>query len=85
VPDDEIQPANVDRWLNLDRKPGEAEAAESSFYNPELTIKEMLTNAERAFILQALQDCDGHVTNAAKQLGLERSHLYKKMKALGIK
>jgi len=85
VPDDMIQPADVDRWLNLGRQPGEAESAESSFYNPELTIKEMLTNAERAFILQALRDCDGHVTNAAKQLGLERSHLYKKMKALGIK
>jgi DNA-binding NtrC family response regulator len=85
VPDEVIQPADVDRWLNLGRQPGEAETAESSFYNPELTIKEMLTNAERAFILKALQDCDGHVTNAAKQLGLERSHLYKKMKALGIK
>jgi len=85
VPDEVIQPADVDRWLNLGLHPGEAENAESSFYNPELTIKEMLANAERAFILQALQDCDGHVTNAAKQLGLERSHLYKKMKALGIK
>ena len=85
VPDDVIQPADVDRWLSLGRQPGEAETAQSSFYNPELTIKEMLTNAERAFILKALQDCDGHVTNAAKQLGLERSHLYKKMKALGIK
>jgi DNA-binding NtrC family response regulator len=85
VPDDVIQPADADRWLNLGLQPGQAETAESSFYNPELTIKEMLTNAERAFILKALQDCDGHVTNAAKQLGLERSHLYKKMKALGIK
>jgi DNA-binding NtrC family response regulator len=85
VPDEVIQPADVDRWLQLGLRPGEAETAENSFYNPELTIKEMLTNAERAFILQALQDCDGHVTNAAKQLGLERSHLYKKMKALGIK
>ena len=85
VPDDVIQPADVDRWLNLGRQAAEGEAAGSSFYNPELTIKEMLTNAERAFILQALESCDGHVTNAAKQLGLERSHLYKKMKALGIK
>ncbi|MFC1654547.1 sigma-54-dependent transcriptional regulator [Myxococcota bacterium] len=86
VPDEVIKPADVDRWLNLGLRAGEADAAaQGSFYNPELTIKEMLTNAERAFILQALQDCDGHVTNAAKQLGLERSHLYKKMKALGIK
>jgi len=27
---------------------------------------------------------DGHVTNAARSLGLERSHLYKKCKQLGI-
>jgi DNA-binding NtrC family response regulator len=85
VPDDTIKPADVDLWLKTGPRPGDAEAAQSSFYNPDLTIKEMLANAERAFILQALQDCDGHVTNAAKQLGLERSHLYKKMKALGIK
>ena len=26
----------------------------------------------------------GHVTRAAEALGLERSHLYRKMKALGV-
>jgi DNA-binding NtrC family response regulator len=86
VPDDVIKPADVDRWLNMGLRAGEEKAAaESSFYSPDLTIREMLANTERAFILQALHDCDGHVTNAAKQLGLERSHLYKKMKALGIR
>jgi DNA-binding NtrC family response regulator len=85
VPDDTIKPTDVDCWMKPGLRPGNTEGTESSFYNPDLTIKEMLANAERTFILQALQNRDGHVTNAAKQLGLERSHLYKKMKALGIR
>ena len=39
---------------------------------------------ERDYILRKLEDCSGNVTRAAEILGLERSHLYRKMKALGI-
>ena len=39
---------------------------------------------EREVIRQRLKHAGGHVTNAAKSLGLERSHLYKKCKQLGI-
>ena len=38
---------------------------------------------ERHQIEQALRECDGSMTRAAARLGLERSHLYKKMKKLG--
>ena len=48
-------------------------------------LKEMVSEFERAAIEQALQRNRGHVSNTAKQLGLERSHLYKKMRAYGIK
>ena len=34
--------------------------------------------------LAALEANDHHVSNTARELGLERSHLYKKMRALGI-
>jgi two-component system nitrogen regulation response regulator NtrX len=39
---------------------------------------------ERDFILKKLDENHGNVTRAAEVLGLERSHLYRKMKALGI-
>ena len=39
---------------------------------------------ERDVILQELKRSNYHVTNAAKALGLERSHLYKKAEQLGI-
>jgi len=35
-------------------------------------------------VLEALDANDNHISNTAKELQLERSHLYKKMKALGI-
>ncbi|MCG3173948.1 MAG: Regulatory protein AtoC [Myxococcota bacterium] len=43
-----------------------------------------LEAAEREIILAALRRNEWHVTNTARELGLERSHLYKKMKKLGI-
>ena len=39
---------------------------------------------ERDYILKELDRCNGNVSRAAESLGLERSHLYRKMKALGI-
>ena len=39
---------------------------------------------EREVILQELKRSNYHITNAAKALGLERSHLYKKAEQLGI-
>ncbi|MCC7007610.1 MAG: sigma-54-dependent Fis family transcriptional regulator [Acidobacteria bacterium] len=39
---------------------------------------------ERAYILGALSVFDGNISRTADVLGLERSHLYKKMRSLGI-
>jgi two-component system nitrogen regulation response regulator NtrX len=39
---------------------------------------------ERSFILKRLEQNQGNVSRTAHELGLERSHLYRKMKALGI-
>jgi two-component system nitrogen regulation response regulator NtrX len=39
---------------------------------------------ERAYILAELRVNEGNVTKTAERLGLERSHLYRKLKAYGI-
>jgi DNA-binding NtrC family response regulator len=47
-------------------------------------LKDLVAAAEREIVLQALEDNQGHISNTARDLSLERSHLYKKMRALGI-
>src|SRR5579862_5632166 len=48
------------------------------------TLAERAQSFERDVILAELKRHQFHVTNAAKSLGLERSHLYKKAEQLGI-
>ncbi|MCC7497604.1 MAG: sigma-54-dependent Fis family transcriptional regulator [Bryobacterales bacterium] len=48
------------------------------------SLQEVREAAERDYILRKLEETKGNVTRAAELLGLERSNLYRKMKALGI-
>jgi DNA-binding NtrC family response regulator len=48
------------------------------------TLRETLAGFERRVVLQVLEEQQWRMTAAAERLGLERSHLYKKLKALGI-
>ncbi len=48
------------------------------------TLADRVENFERDVILAELKRAGFHMTNAAKALGLERSHLYKKAEQLGI-
>jgi len=48
------------------------------------SLHEFREAAERDFILKKLEETRGNVTRTAELLGLERSNLYRKMKALGI-
>jgi two-component system nitrogen regulation response regulator NtrX len=48
------------------------------------TLLEAREAYERDYILKKLDECHGNVSRAAEALGLERSHLYRKMKALGV-
>ncbi|MCA9529387.1 MAG: sigma-54-dependent Fis family transcriptional regulator [Myxococcales bacterium] len=63
---------------------GEA-ATDALGYTPGVPLREMLESIERRLIEQALDHHHGHITNTAADLGLERSHLYKKMRSLGIR
>ncbi|HSW48698.1 MAG TPA: helix-turn-helix domain-containing protein [Bryobacteraceae bacterium] len=48
------------------------------------SLEEVRSAVERDYILKKLDETGGNVTRAAELLGLERSNLYRKMKALGI-
>jgi two-component system nitrogen regulation response regulator NtrX len=49
------------------------------------SLKEGREAFERRFILKKLRESGGNVVRAAELLGLERSHLYRKMRAYGIR
>lgn len=48
------------------------------------SLHEVKEAAERDYILKKLDETGGNVARASELLGLERSNLYRKMKALGI-
>jgi len=58
-------------------------AAESP-QHPYSTLHEARSAYEREFILRKLQEHRWNMTQTAGALGLERSHLYRKLKSLGI-
>lgn len=78
TPGDQIDAPDVDRLLGNSQRNG------AQFYRPDTPMKSLVAEAERAIIQAALDANQGHVTRTAASLALERSHLYKKMRALGI-
>jgi two-component system nitrogen regulation response regulator NtrX len=51
---------------------------------PPSTLHEARSSYERDFILRKLEENQWNMTRTAAAIGLERSHLYRKMKTLGI-
>lgn len=49
-----------------------------------VSLQEVREAAERDYILRKLDENKGNITRTAETLGLERSNLYRKMRALGI-
>ncbi len=82
-----LAPGNVVDAVAVDRalphtfaSSGDAVAADAASG----TLAERVESFERATILAELKRNRNHMTNTAKALGLERSHLYKKCQQLGI-
>lgn len=65
----------------FERRERSARAESSGF----TSLEEARKAYERDYVLRTLESTEWNVTRAAAALGLERSHLYRKMKALGIR
>ncbi|HEV2223642.1 MAG TPA: sigma 54-interacting transcriptional regulator, partial [Candidatus Acidoferrales bacterium] len=52
--------------------------------HPYATLQEARSAYEREFILRKLEENQWNMTKTATAVGLERTHLYRKMKSLGI-
>jgi two-component system nitrogen regulation response regulator NtrX len=79
VPGDAISPADLG-FLNV-RPPARPEVAEPA---ERLTLHEARDGFERDLILKTLAEQQGNMSRTADVLGVERSNLYRKMKAFGI-
>jgi DNA-binding NtrC family response regulator len=49
-----------------------------------LPLREAREAFERAYLLQQLMLCNGKVGQLAKRVGMERTHLYRKLRSLGV-
>lgn len=85
VPGERIERRHLPAGLSAQREGArsgtfEAGVASGGF----TTLHEARAAYERDYILRKLEESQGNVSRAADVLGLERSHLYRKMKSLGI-
>jgi DNA-binding NtrC family response regulator len=80
TPDDEIGVDDVKTCL-----PGGAAPKATGLYRPGVPFRVLADEAERAILEGALAHHQGQMAATARALDLERSHLYKKARALGLR
>jgi two-component system, NtrC family, nitrogen regulation response regulator NtrX len=76
-----ISLAEVERELNLQANASEPLVKQDLLALP---LREAREQFERAYLQQQLQLCNNSVGQLAKRVGMERTHLYRKLRTLGI-
>ncbi len=80
TPDDVIRAADVRNCL-----PGGAFPKAQGLYRPGVPFRVLVEESERQILQDALAHHGGQMAATARALDLERSHLYKKARALGLR
>lgn len=78
---DDIDVDDIEHALETE---AEAKAEGDETINFDLPLREAREQFERLYLLRKLQETDGNVGKAAKLAGMERTHLYRKLRSLGI-
>jgi DNA-binding NtrC family response regulator len=79
--DPEIKLEEIERELAV-RAPGDEPLVKQDLLS--LPLREAREHFERAYLQQQLLLCNGKVGQLAKRVGMERTHLYRKLRALGV-
>jgi DNA-binding NtrC family response regulator len=77
---DEISASDVESALGMGRSPSAA-----GLYRPGVPFRVLADEAEKTILEEALSHHGGQMAATARALDLERSHLYKKARALGLR
>ncbi|MBX3262716.1 MAG: sigma-54-dependent Fis family transcriptional regulator [Labilithrix sp.] len=80
TPDDVIRAADVRNCL-----PGGGSPKAQGLYRPGVPFRVLVEESERQILQDALAHHGGQMAATARALDLERSHLYKKARALGLR
>ena len=78
---EEISLAEIERELAMQAVPGEPLVKQDLLALP---LREAREQFERAYLQQQLMLCNGKVGQLAKRVGMERTHLYRKLRSLGV-
>jgi DNA-binding NtrC family response regulator len=79
--DTEIELAEIERELASQATADEPLVKQDLLALP---LREAREHFERAYLTQQLQLCSGKVGQLAKRVGMERTHLYRKLRSLGV-
>jgi DNA-binding NtrC family response regulator len=82
--DSEIEQAEVEEAMVRDRVAQAHLTAGLPKEVMELPLREAREIFEREYLSRQLELCRGNVSRLAERVGMERTHLYRKMRALGI-
>ncbi|MGB6488385.1 MAG: helix-turn-helix domain-containing protein, partial [Steroidobacteraceae bacterium] len=78
---EEISLDEIERELTVQAPPGEPLVKQDLLALP---LREAREQFERAYLQQQLLLCNGKVGQLAKRVGMERTHLYRKLRSLGL-
>ena len=73
TPEEQIGTASIPVEIRVEREAG-----------PRSTVQEARESAEREHLLRALDNASWNVSAAARVLGIERTNLHKRIRALGL-
>ena len=78
---EEIRLEEIERELAVQTPPDEPLVKQDLLALP---LREAREQFERAYLQQQLLLCNGKVGQLAKRVGMERTHLYRKLRSLGV-
>jgi len=78
---EEIRLEEIERELAVQTPPNEPLVKQDLLALP---LREAREQFERAYLQQQLLLCNGKVGQLAKRVGMERTHLYRKLRSLGV-
>ena len=78
---EEIRLEEIERELAVQTPPDEPLVKQDLLALP---LREAREQFERAYLQQQLLLCSGKVGQLAKRVGMERTHLYRKLRSLGV-